>query len=109
MLLESRFANIQYYGAGVFDWFAGKLGPLGRYIPSGRRISGLLGNSKMAPWILCKTISQENTNLIDSREIADLLQCPCCGGNIFGNNRRYICAICGTRFPVEDGIIDMRV
>lgn len=109
MLLESGFENIRYYGAGVFDWLAGKLGPMGKWIPPGRRLAGLLGSSKIAPWILCGAVAGESTNLIDTGEIADLLQCPSCGGNLAGDKQGYICLVCGRRYPVEDGIIDMRV
>jgi len=109
MLLESGFLNIRYYGAGVFDWLAGKLGPTGRWIPPGRRFAGLLGSTKIAPWILCGASAGESTRLTDAREIADLLQCPSCRGSIYSDKQGYLCLACGKHYPVEDGIIDMRV
>ncbi len=109
MLLESGFVNIRYYGAGVFDWFAGKLGSIGRWIPPGRRLAGLLGSSKMAPWILCGAVAGEGKSLMDTREIADLFQCPSCGGSMSGDKQGYLCLVCERHYPVEDGIIDLRV
>lgn len=109
MLLKSGFENIQYYGAGVFDWLAGKLGAMGRWIPPGRRVAGLLGSGKIAPWILCGAIAGESANLIDAGEISDLLQCPACGGGISSEKQGYLCVKCKRNYPVEDGVIDMRV
>ncbi len=109
MLLESGFGNIRYYGAGVFDWLAGKLGSVGRWVPSGMQLAGLLGSSKIAPWILCGAIAVKNTSLIDSGEIADLLQCPSCGGSLSGDEQGYLCPVCKRHYPVEDGIIDLRI
>lgn len=109
MLLESGFVNIRYYGVGVFDWLAGKLGPLGRWTPPGMRLARLLGSSKIAPWIICGAITGGNTGLIDAREIADLLQCPSCGGSISGDKQGYRCLVCERHYLVENGIIDLRV
>ncbi len=109
MLLETEFADIRYYGAGVFDWLAGRLGSMGRWIPPGRRLAGLLGSSKIAPWILCGAIARGHKNLIDTGEIVDLLQCPCCGGRVSNDGQEYLCLECKRHYPVEDGIIDLRV
>ncbi len=109
MLLESGFGNIRYYGAGVSDWLAGKLGSIGRWIPPGRQLAELLGSSKIAPWILCGAIAVENTSLTDAREIADLLQCPSCGGSMSSDEQEYRCLGCARHYPVKDGIIDLRV
>ena len=109
MLLELGFAGMRYYGAGVFDWLAGKLGSLGKQIPTGRLLAGVLGRSKIAPWIICGSMASGNTSLIETDKISDLLQCPSCGGNVSGDEQEYICNKCKRRYPVEDGIIDLRV
>ena len=110
MLLETGFRDIHYYGAGVFDWFAAKLGRLGRYIPPGKRLAGLLGRSKIAPWILSRAIARGNASHLDAKEIVDLLQCPSCSGSLSGDNKQgYLCRVCERHYPVDDGIIDLRV
>jgi ubiquinone/menaquinone biosynthesis C-methylase UbiE len=109
MLLKSGFADIRYYGAGVFDWLAGKLGSMGRLIPPGRQLAGLLGRIKIAPWILCGAIARRTTSLIDTTGIDDLLQCPSCGGGLSGGKQGYLCLMCDRHYPIEDGIIDLRV
>ena len=82
---------------------------MGRWVPSGERFAGFLGSSKIAPWILCSAIARGDTNLIDARGIGDLLQCPSCGGTVSDEKQGYMCLICEKWYPVEDGIIDLRV
>ena len=109
MLAESDFVDVHYYGAGVFDWVAGKLGPMGRWIPPGRKFAGLFGRSKFTPWILSSAVANGNISFNDAKEISDLLQCPSCGSSISDNKKGYVCLKCERHYPIEDGIIDMRV
>lgn len=109
MLLQVGFANLEYYGTGVFDWLAGKLGAVGKWIPSGRKLAGALGQSKIAPWIICGAKAHANAGLIDPQSLADLLMCPCCGGNLSGDMQMYFCLGCGKGYPVDNGIIDLRL
>ena len=109
MLCESGFSSIQYCGAGVLDWLASKFSFAGRWITLGERLAPFFGRSKIAPWILCGAIAGGNTNLIDAGGIGDLLQCPSCGGSVCDEKQGYLCINCKRRYPVEDGIIDLRV
>jgi len=109
MLIDSGNANIRYYGSGVFDVLAGSLGSVGRWVPPGTHLSGLLGSSKLAPWVFCGADARGNQDLVNAGEIADLLQCPSCGSHLSKDDQGYVCATCKRHYPVEDGIIDMRV
>ena len=109
MLRQSGFATIQYYGAGVLDSLADRIGFVGRWIKLDERLASFFGRSKIAPWILCSAIARGNTSVIDARGIVDLLQCPCCRGSLSSVERGYLCLACERRYPVEDGIIDLRV
>jgi ubiquinone/menaquinone biosynthesis C-methylase UbiE len=109
MLSESGFTNIKYYGAGVMDKLAGRIGFAGRWITSGEHLAPFFGKSNIAPWILCEAVAKGNTSLIDVGGIGDLLQCPSCGGSISEDKHGYQCIVCMRRYPVEDGIIDLRI
>jgi hypothetical protein len=109
MLNESGFSMMQYYGAGVMDWFAGRIGFAGRWIKPGEHLAPLFGRSKIAPWILCGAITSGNPGLIDIKRIGDLIQCPACGGNVSDDHEGYMCLVCRRPYPIEDGIIDLRV
>ncbi len=41
-------------GAGVMDKLAGKMGRVGRRVPAGRGLAGVLGALGIAPWIFCE-------------------------------------------------------
>ncbi len=109
MLLESGFSNIQYCGAGVLDWLTDKISFADRWITQGERLAPFFGRTKIAPWILCGAVARESTELIDAGEISNLLQCPSCGGDVCDEKQEYQCLMCKKRYPVEDGIIDLRV
>lgn len=108
MLQESGFTDLNSYGVGVLDKIAGKLGPSGKWIPSGKRLSKFLGKSSMAPWIISRSTAINNSSLIDARGFDNLLQCPVCGGELRGTYNTYRCLVCRRCYPVDNGIIDMR-
>ena len=109
MLREVGFSDMQYYGAGILDRLADKIGFADQWIAMGKRLAPFFGRSRIAPWIICSAFARENTNLIDARGIGDLLQCPFCGGSLSGKNDGYLCLICNRWYPIKDGIIDLRV
>jgi ubiquinone/menaquinone biosynthesis C-methylase UbiE len=109
LLRESGFSSMQYYGVGILNWFAGRIGSAGRWIAPGEYLAPIFGRSKIAPWIICRAIARENTSLIDVRGISDLIQCPSCAGSVCEDKQGYQCLVCKMRYPVEDGIIDLRV
>jgi SAM-dependent methyltransferase len=109
MLCESGFSYMKYYGVGVLDRLAGRNGLEGWQIGTAERLAPFLAWIKVAPWILCQAIARENLNLIDVRRIDDLLQCPSCGGSLSDDKGGYLCLMCNRHYPVESGIIDLRV
>jgi ubiquinone/menaquinone biosynthesis C-methylase UbiE len=109
MLCESGFSNIRYSGVGVLDWLESKIGFVGRSIKLEERLAPFFGKNKIAPWILCSAIGRGRTRLIDVERTSDLLQCPSCGGSISDDKQAYQCLVCQKRYPIKDGIIDMRV
>jgi SAM-dependent methyltransferase len=109
MLRESGYSNMQYYGVGVLDRLAGRIGLEGRWITTAEHLAPFFAWSKIAPWILCSAIAPGNTNLIDVRGIDDLLQCPSCEGSLSEDTKGYRCRVCNRHYPVEGGIIDLRV
>jgi ubiquinone/menaquinone biosynthesis C-methylase UbiE len=109
MLRESGFTSMQYYGVGVLDRLAGRIGFAGRWMAVAEYLAPFFAKNKIAPWILCQAVSRGNTSLVDVRGIVDLLQCPSCGGSVSDEKHEYMCLVCKRRYPVEDGIIDLRV
>jgi ubiquinone/menaquinone biosynthesis C-methylase UbiE len=109
MLRESGFSNMQYYGVGVLDRLAGRIGIAGSWMPLADHLAPFFAKSKIAPWILCQAISGGNASLIDVKGICDLLQCPACGGGLSDEKHRYLCLVCNRHYPIKDGIIDLRV
>ena len=109
MLGEAGFTGMQYYGAGVLDWLAEKIGFAGKWIPPGEHLASFFGRSKVAPWILCEATVKGNTKLTDAWKIGDILQCPSCGDKVYDDGQRYMCISCNRCYSFEDGIIDLRV
>lgn len=44
----------------------------------------------------------------DTRQILDRLACPACGGGLEGHDLLLRCVVCGTTYPIVDGIPDLR-
>ncbi len=109
MLCESGFTSMQYYGVGVLDRLAGRIELGGSWIGTAERLAPFFARSQIAPWLLCEAVARGSTSLIDVRGIGDLLQCPSCRGSLSDEKRGYLCAMCNKHYPVEDGIIDLRV
>jgi ubiquinone/menaquinone biosynthesis C-methylase UbiE len=109
MLHESGFSSMKYYGAGVLDWLVGRIGYGGRWIALAEYLAPFLAWSKVAPWILCQATASGDSTLSETEVIGDLLQCPSCGGSLAEDTQGYLCLVCKRRYPVEDGIIDLRI
>ncbi len=58
-LFQSGFSRMLYRGVGVMDKFAGKMGGIERWLPSGARIASFFGALKIAPWIICRAIVKQ--------------------------------------------------
>jgi ubiquinone/menaquinone biosynthesis C-methylase UbiE len=109
MLKNARFSNSTFRGAGVMDQIAGRVGPFARFVPSGMRISPLLGHIKLAPWIIGKTATDGGITLERTKKIEDLLICPLCMKGLQNCSDAYTCLSCGRTYPVVDGILDFRI
>lgn len=109
LLREVGFTEMKYYGLGVMDRLAARVGVSKGGISLAAQLAPFLAWSKIAPWILCRAISKENSNLIDTFNLTDILQCPSCGGDLSAEEEGYRCLLCSTHFPIKDGIIDFRV
>lgn len=108
LLLEQGYRELRYRGAGVFDKIPEKSGSDKIWNQLGKSLAPLFGLIKIAPWIFCKAATLEEKVLFNSEKLIDLLQCPKCGGRLFEEPKACICLRCSTRFPIVDGIFDMR-
>jgi ubiquinone/menaquinone biosynthesis C-methylase UbiE len=109
MLRESGFSSMQYYGVGVLDRLAGRIGIVGSWMALAEHLAPFFGKSKIAPWIFCQAIAKGNKSPIVDNQITNLLQCPSCGGKICNEKHGYLCLLCNRHYPIEDGIIDLRI
>ena len=62
------------------------------------------GSGVGAHWLV-----ENRPDLIDAAGLEDLLQCPLCGDHLSHNEQGFECLGCKKYYPVEDGIIDLRV
>ncbi len=47
-------------------------------------------------------------NMID-KELLNILACPACKGDVKLEGEKIVCAVCGRRYPIKDGIPIMLV
>lgn len=106
-LIKMGFSEMQYFGTGVIDKLAGRLGRLEKWLPSGRRLAALFGIIKLAPWMICRTRSSGEA-LKDYRSIDELLTCPSCQAAVERRADSYVCTSCNSSYPIENGIADFR-
>lgn len=109
MMTAAGFGNFTYRGAGVFDKFEKPLGRLSKWVPRGDFWSPLFGKLFLAPWIFCRGISQNRETLRPSEDVESLLACPRCKSELGRETSGFECLRCRTRYPILDGIIDMRI
>jgi len=108
MLIKTGFSGMKYFGTGVTDKLAGRLGRFETWMPSGRTIASVLGIIKLAPWIMCRTKASGEI-LKDYKCIDDLLICPSCHSTVHHGAQSYVCTSCNLSYPIENGIADFRV
>ena len=104
---NAQFTDIKYLGAGVMDKFAGKLGGLENWLPSGESVAPLLGALKLAPWINCKAVAH-GKDLDRHKTVEELLVCPSCHGGLQKTQAAYECDTCEKSYPITENIIDFR-
>lgn len=108
MLVKTGFSEMQYFGTGVIDKLAGRLGRFERWMPSGKVMAPVLGFIKLAPWMMCRTKSSGKV-LRDYESIEDLLICPTCHSAVRRSEQSYGCTSCNSCYPIENGIADFRI
>jgi SAM-dependent methyltransferase len=109
LLNEFGLEILAYRGAGVFNKIVEHAGPLADFVPPGISLAPLLGRSLLAPWLFCQARAKGNGTLSISAEIGSLLVCPGCSSGLARLAGKFECTGCGSIYPVEDGIIDMRL
>jgi SAM-dependent methyltransferase len=111
ILDEMRFSDFEYLGAGVLDKFFSENVPWTKWKNIDAKFAPLLGNLKLAPWIFCGAIANNNDPLRTDDDLESLLQCPACNGNLRRTGQFYKCSSCATDYPIsqEEGIIDFRI
>ena len=107
MLIKTGFSELQYFGTGVIDKLAGRLGRLGRWLPSGRALASVFGAIKLAPWMMCRARSRGEV-LKHYKSVDDLLICPSCRSAVCRREESYLCPSCNSSYPIENGIADFR-
>jgi hypothetical protein len=108
-MTAAGFEKLTYRGAGVFDKVEKPLGRFAKWVPRGDFWAPLFGKLFLAPWIFCRGISQNRETLRPSEDVESLLACPCCKSELERESSRFECSHCRTRYPILDGIIDMRI
>ncbi len=109
LLEEVGFSDVRDYGAGVMDRIAGRIGVASRWSAPGKTLAPFLGQSKLAPWIFSRATARGNPPVVAADGLVELLQCPSCDGALTAEQAHYRCCICHRRYPIESGIIDLRV
>lgn len=109
MLENAGFGQIQDTGTGITDRLADRLGFEAAWLAVGKRLAPLLGGTRLAPWILSKSVRGEAPSLDQGLEVADLFQCPVCGAGLNQNTNGYGCSACKRQYPLLDGIFDFRI
>jgi ubiquinone/menaquinone biosynthesis C-methylase UbiE len=109
MLNNAHFHHSTFRGAGVMDKIAERVGPFSRFVPSGMGIASLLGQIKLAPWIIGQTIPGGVKNMLKAGRIQDLLTCPICKNDLRFSSDAYLCLHCGRNYPVVGEILDFRI
>jgi len=109
ILSQTDFTDLQYRGLGALDRFANKVGPFGKYAPTGERLAPLLGRLMIALWIFCRATAKGSSILVESDKFEDLLMCLVCGGNLRNDAEGYTCLSCCREYPIIDGILDFRI
>ena len=108
LLIKAGFSQTKYFGTGVMDKIAGRIGRADGLL-SGKGVAPLLGVLKLAPWIMCKAQANGGT-LADAKiGVDDILACPICHDPVTRVSDAYLCSSCGRSYPVEDKIADFRI
>ncbi len=109
LLRSSDFEIRNYRGAGVFNKIVESAGFLADIIPPGVSFAPFLGKSFLAPWIFCQARIKGNRPPQPVSSMESWLICPCCGVDVVPSASGFECPSCGKTYPVDGGIVDMRI
>jgi SAM-dependent methyltransferase len=109
LLAAAGFKHLIYRGAGVFDKLEQFSGRFFKWVPRGTFWAPILGNLFLAPWIFCRGIAQNTEPLKPASNIENLLACPLCKSELGRATSGFECTNCRAKYPIIDGIIDMRI
>lgn len=107
LLDAAGFEVLACRGAGVFNKIVEYSGFLADFIPPGISLAPFLGRSSLAPWIFLDARVKEDEPPVLADE--SLFACPRCGSDLLTEPGFFECTNCRRTYPIEDGIIDMRV
>lgn len=106
LLVQNGYSDMKYLGSGVFD----KIPDAGGYLlPLAKLFAPVLGFTKLAPWINCRTVLSSGKALDASTKVEDILICPACHGSLTHLPQAYVCESCEHIYAIDDGIIDFRI
>ncbi len=110
-LLESLGFNISdYRGAGILDKLAGVLPAfLFSILPTGKGLAPVFGKLFLAPWIFLKATVNAGETSLPATSIEESLICPQCSIQLVRSTSGFCCKECRKVYPLEDGIVDMRI
>lgn len=106
LLKESGFDRYTEKGTGVIDKIAGKLGDLGKELPPGVAIAGLMAYFEWAPWIFCDAHKSGQTPKLTDLPFEKTIRCIRCHSSLIGSKEGYRCLSCGQLYPFKDGVFD---
>jgi ubiquinone/menaquinone biosynthesis C-methylase UbiE len=109
LLRSSDFEILTYRGAGVFNKIVEIAGFLADIIPPGISFAPFLGKSFLAPWIFCQALIKRDHLPGPVSSMESWLICPRCGVDVVPSASGFECPSCGRSYPVDGGIIDMRI
>jgi SAM-dependent methyltransferase len=108
-LTEAGYSIGKYLGAGVMDKFPDIFRKITNSSLLGERVAPVLGQKKLAPWIMCRAIAQSNPNANFKTDLDEILVCPICNTDLRHSSTAYSCQACDKNYPINNGIIDFRV
>jgi ubiquinone/menaquinone biosynthesis C-methylase UbiE len=109
ILKEVGFNKYTENGAGIIDKIAGKLGRLGKQIPPGEAIAGLMAYFEWAPWIFCDAHKPGHDLELETLPFEKTLRCVRCNSSLIGRLEGYQCLSCGQLYPFKDGVFDFLI
>lgn len=109
LLNASGFEIVSRRGAGVFNKIVEHSGFLADIVPPGISLAPFLGRFLLAPWIFLDTRVKDGGSFVLAPSDESMFVCPRCGLDLLTKPEYFECSECRNTYPVEDGIIDMRM